>query len=61
MLPVDLCTGRELGLVFRLESLFSIPPGAPAIQIISNVRRADNWHFSTLSVGLGRISIAQIF
>jgi hypothetical protein len=61
MLSMDLCPGGELGLVFGLKSLLAIPPGAPAIEIITDVRRADNWHVSTLGVGLGRTSIAQIF
>ena len=61
MLAVDLGPGGEFRLIFRLESLFAIPPSAAAIEVISNVRGADNRHVSPPSVGPGEPSIAQIF
>ena len=61
MLAVDFGPGRELSLVLGLKSLFFVPPGAAAIKVISNVRRADDSHFSPLSLDVRRLSIAQIF
>ena len=50
MLSVDFRPRGKLGLIFRLESLFAIPPGAAAIEIISNVRGADHGHVLTIAV-----------
>jgi hypothetical protein len=61
MLAVDFGPCGELGLILRFEALFLVPPGAAAVEIISNVRGADDWHFSPLILQVGRSSIAQIF
>ena len=46
MLFVNFGPRRELGLIFRLDPLFSIPPGAAAVEIISNIGGADHSHIS---------------
>ena len=46
MLAVDLGPGGKLGLILRFESLLAVPPGAATVEIVSNVRRADNGHGS---------------
>jgi hypothetical protein len=61
MLAVDFGPGGKFGLILRLEALFFIPPGAATVEIISNVRRADDSHFSPLSPEVRTSSIAQIF
>ncbi len=59
-MPVmKLSPGGEFGLVFRFQSLLSVPPGAPAVEIIAYIRRADDSHVSPRFVE--RESIAQIF
>ena len=50
MLSVNFRPRSELSLVLRLKSLFAIPPGAAAIEIISNVRGADHRHVLTITV-----------
>ena len=52
MLAVEFGPSYEFGLVLGFESLPAIPPGAAAVQVVANVRRADDGH---------RRSIAQIF
>ena len=49
VLPVDFSPGYKFSLVLRLESLLAVPPGAAAIEIISNVRGTDDRHVSPLS------------
>jgi hypothetical protein len=49
---VQLRAGREFRSVLRDQALFFVPPGAAAVEVISDVRRTDNSH---------RQSIAQIF
>ena len=46
MLAVEFSSGCEFGLVLRFKALLAIPPGAAAIEIIPNIRRTDDWHFS---------------
>jgi hypothetical protein len=46
MLAVDLRARREFSLVLGFESLPFVPPGTATVEIISDVRRADYWHFS---------------
>jgi len=61
MPAMDLCPGSEFRLVLRLESLFAIPPGAAAIEIISNVRRADDRHIFTTGYRLRKIKYSTNF
>jgi len=61
VLAVDFGPGRKFGLILGLKSLFFVPPGAAAVEIISNVRGADDSHFSPLSSDVRGLSIAQIF
>jgi hypothetical protein len=59
-MPVmELGPSRKLGLVLGFQSLFAVPPGAPAVKIISNIRGADDRHISPFHVE--KESIAQIF
>jgi len=51
-LAMDFSPGRKFGFVLGLESLFFVPPGAAAVEVISNIGGADHGH---------RQSIAQIF
>jgi len=44
VLAVDFGPGRKFGPILRLKSLLAIPPGAPAVEIVSNIRRADDSH-----------------
>jgi hypothetical protein len=46
MLAVEFSSGCEFSLVLGFETLLAIPPGTAAIEVIPNVRRADDWHFS---------------
>jgi hypothetical protein len=46
MLAVDFGSGCEFGLVLGFKSLLAVPPGAAAIEVIPNIRRADDCHFS---------------
>jgi hypothetical protein len=57
MLLMEFGPCREFDLILGFDSLLAIPPGAAAIEIISNVRGADNRHIN----GLRKLSIAQIF
>jgi hypothetical protein len=59
MLVVELGPRRQFGPVLGFQSLLAIPPGAPAVQVISNIRGADDRHSSPFRVE--KESIAQIF
>ena len=48
MLAVEFSSSCEFGLVLGFKSLLAVPPGAAAIKVIPNIRRADDWHFSPL-------------
>jgi hypothetical protein len=61
MLAVDLGPGGKLGLVLGFKPLFTIPPGAAAIQIISNVRGADYGHLLTTEFRLRKIKYSTNF
>ena len=56
MLAVDFGPCRELGLIFGLKALLAIPPGAAAIEIISNVRGTDNGHLLTTEFRLRKVT-----
>ncbi len=49
---VEVCPSREFRLVFGGSPNLAVPPGAAAVQVISNLRGADRAHWQ---------SIAQIF
>jgi hypothetical protein len=61
MLSMDFRPRGELGLVLRLESLFAIPPGAAAIEIISNIRGADHGHLLTTAVRNRKVKYSTNF
>ncbi len=56
---MELGAGSQLGAVIRFDALFAIPPGAAAVEVIPDIRGADDRHNSPLFVE--GISIAQIF
>jgi hypothetical protein len=44
---MDLGAGCHLGLVLRFKAFLTIPPGAATVEVIANVRGADNGHTCT--------------
>jgi hypothetical protein len=61
VLAVDFGPEGKFGLILGFKSLFFVPPGAATIEIISNIRRAYNSHFSPPGLQIRGLSIAQIF
>jgi hypothetical protein len=58
---MDLCPRCQFGLILRLETLFAIPPGAAAIEIISNVRGAYHRHILTTGCRLRKFKYSTNF
>jgi hypothetical protein len=56
---VDFRSCGKLGLILGLKALRFVPPGAATVEIVTDIRRADHWHFAPPR--LGKLSIAQIF
>jgi hypothetical protein len=52
---VEFGPSGEFGLILGFQSLFAIPPGAAAVEVISNIRRSDYRHrFSPMGLDLGK-------
>jgi hypothetical protein len=50
MLLMELGPGGQFGTIIRFDTLFAIPPGAAAVEVIPNIRRADDRHGSPIFV-----------
>ena len=62
MFAVDFGPKGKFSLVLGFESLLFVPPGPATIEVIPNIRRADDWHFSpqiTLHLHLHVICLAN--
>jgi hypothetical protein len=50
MFLVELGSGCHLGTILRFDTLLAVPPGAAAVKVIPNFRRADDGHGSPFRV-----------